>query len=122
MNRKLWLSIVGLAVGIGLAAAAGLAGPASSGVTTAPGVKKGGTLPGNIVNDVDYLDPALAYYNVSWEIAYATGLKLLNYADKEAPVGSHLVPEAATTMPAVSKDGRTYTFTVRKDLRFSNGS
>ena len=39
---------------------------------------------------------------------------LLNYPDKPAPEGSRLVPEGAAGFPLVSKDGKTYTFTIRK--------
>jgi peptide/nickel transport system substrate-binding protein len=122
VNLRLWLSLLAATVGAALAAVAGFAGGASSAVRAGDTVKKGGTLRVNLANDVDFVDPALAYYNVSWEIEYATGLKLLNYADKEAPVGSKLVPEAAVSYPAVSGDGKTYTFTVRKGLRLSDGS
>src|SRR5262249_48851500 len=33
-----------------------------------------------------------------------------------------LVPEAAAGYPAVSRDGKTYTFTIRDGFRFSNGA
>ena len=33
-----------------------------------------------------------------------------------------MVPEAAAGFPKVSADGRTYTFTIRKGFRFSNGA
>src|SRR6185437_5385308 len=36
-----------------------------------------------------------------------------------APKGSRLQPEVASAMPAVSRDGRTYTFHVRRGFRFS---
>lgn len=38
-------------------------------------------------------------------------------------VGKNVVvyPQLAAKMPSVSKDGKTYTFTLRKNLRFSNG-
>ena len=45
--------------------------------------------------DVDYSDPSLAYGAASWQLEYATALKLYNYPDKPAPLGSKLVPEAA---------------------------
>jgi ABC-type oligopeptide transport system substrate-binding subunit len=43
------------------------------------------------------------------------------YPDKSLPAGYRLVPSLAQTEPLASKDGRTYTFTVRKDARFSDG-
>jgi peptide/nickel transport system substrate-binding protein len=69
--------------------------------------------------DIDYVDPALAYYTISWQIEYATCAKLLNYPDAPAPAGARLVPEVAAGMPTVSPDGRTYTFTIRDGFRFS---
>jgi len=85
--------------------------------------KKGGTMKLNMSGtDVDFSDPSLAYGTISWQIEYATGLKLMNYPDKAQPLGSRLHPEAAVGMPVVSRNGRTYTFTIRKGLRFSDGS
>jgi ABC-type transport system substrate-binding protein len=96
---------------------AGLAGPAGAVAT-----KPGGTLNVDLSSDVDSTDPALAYLNTSWEIMYATCLKLLNYPDAEAPRGSTLTPEAAAGFPRVSNGGRTYDFVVRAGFtRFSNG-
>jgi peptide/nickel transport system substrate-binding protein len=53
------------------------------------------------------------------QLQYATCAKLLNYPDKPAPDGTRLEPEIARAMPLVSADGRTYTFTFRRDYRFS---
>jgi YVTN family beta-propeller protein len=61
-------------------------------------------------------DPAL-YPNP--QIVYATCAKLLNYPDQPAPAGTKLVPEVARSLPALSADGRTYTFTIRKGFAFS---
>jgi YVTN family beta-propeller protein len=52
-----------------------------------------------------------------WE--YATCAKLLNYPDKPAPAGSQLQPELARSMPILSRDGKTYNFSIRKGYRFS---
>jgi peptide/nickel transport system substrate-binding protein len=48
-------------------------------------------------------------------------LKLVAFPDVDGNGGSRIVPEAATSLPRVSSDGRTYTFTIRRGLRFSNG-
>lgn len=79
----------------------------------------GGTARVDFRVDVDYMDPALAYSTLSWQLLYATCAKLLNYPDKSGPAGSQLVPEVAQSLPAVSADGKTYTFTIRKGFRFS---
>ena len=67
-------------------------------------------------------DPALAGISFdpqAFQMLYATCASLLNYPDRPAPEGTHLVPEVAQTMPRVSADGRTYTFIVRPGFRFS---
>ena len=42
--------------------------------------------------------------------------------NKPLPDGLRLRPELAEAEPVVSRDGRTYTFTIRKDARFSTGA
>ena len=77
-----------------------------------PTGKPGGTIKAAWHGGIDFIDPALAYYQESWQIEYATCVKLLNYPDKPAPEGYQLQPEAASAMPTVSSDGLTVTFTV----------
>ena len=89
--------------------------------TQAFGAQRGGTLKGMFATDVDFIDPSLAYYQHSWQVMGATGANLLRFADAEGSAGSRLVPEVATGFPAVSKDGKTYTFTLRNTFKFSNG-
>jgi peptide/nickel transport system substrate-binding protein len=72
-----------------------------------------------LADDTDYVDPALAYYQISWQFEYSTCLKLLNYPDSAGDAGSQLIPEAAEALPEVSADGKTYTFTVKSGLKFS---
>lgn len=46
----------------------------------------------------------------------------MRYPTVQPPAGYRVVPEAAANFPRVSKDGTTYTFTVRKGFRFADGS
>jgi peptide/nickel transport system substrate-binding protein len=63
------------------------------------------------------VDPALA--PGTNPIQYATCAMLLNYPDEPGAGGLRLVPDAARSLPTVSKDGRSYTFTIRPGIRFS---
>ncbi len=99
MRRRLWLFVAMGTLGTALLVAAGFASPASSG-TSAATAKKGGTMKLNMsATDVDFTDPSLAYGTISWQIEYATALKLYNYPDAKPPIGSQLQPEAATSLP-----------------------
>ena len=70
--------------------------------------------------DVDSLDPALAYHTtVGWQIEYATCAKLVNYPDERSAAGTVLSPELAEALPRPTGGGRTYTFRIRSDFRFS---
>lgn len=81
----------------------------------------GGTFRVSLHEDIDYVDPALAYYVPSWGIEFATCSMLMNYPDAPAPKGSKLIPEVAQGFPQISRDGKTYTFNLKRTYRFSNG-
>ena len=70
-------------------------------------------------DDFDSLDPALAHDADRWQRDYATCATLLNYPDSAGAAGRQLRPEIAAAMPAISADGRTYTFRIRPGFRFS---
>jgi ABC-type transport system substrate-binding protein len=130
MQTKLVTSIAAAVIGAGLLVGASFASSAASpAANNAPAeasggeAKRGGTLRVNLsTTDFEYLDPALSYEAPGWQVLYMTNLMLLNYPDKPAPEGSRLVPDAAVGFPRISRDGRTYTFTIRNGLRFSDGS
>ncbi len=119
MKRSLWLSFAAFVLGAGLLVAAGFAGAA----TGKAAATKGGTMRLNMsATDVDFTDPSLAYGTVSWQIEFATALKLYNYPDKAPPAGGRLQPEGASGFPIISKDGKTYTIPVKSGYKFSDGS
>src|SRR5579862_6546950 len=78
----------------------------------AQAAKTGGDAHFNALSYVQFTDPALAYLQSAWQIEQATCVKLVNYPDKPGTEGLALQPEAASSMPVVSADGKTYTFTV----------
>lgn len=89
--------------------------------TAAPTAKRGGTFVFEISTDVDYIDPQLSYYGETWKLEAATACKLMNWQDKEGVAGAVATPEVARGLPIVSRDGKTYTFTIKPGFRFSNG-
>ena len=89
--------------------------------TAAPTAKRGGTFVFEISTDVDYIDPQLSYYGETWKLEAATACKLMNWQDKEGAAGAVATPEVAQGLPIVSRDGKTYTFTIKPGFRFSNG-
>jgi oligopeptide transport system substrate-binding protein len=116
VRRRVGVSLATLAAGA--AFAAGLAQPHVSVAGEAP---KGGTLRVSRFSDVDFVDPALAYASWSWPIGYATCAKLFNYPDAAGVAGTRVTPEVVDGH-TVSKDGRTYTFELRRTFRFHTGA
>ena len=91
-------------------------GPVGS---AAAGVVNGGTLQAAMVSNPDHLDPALAYTTETWQILSSTNDGLVTFQRSAGGAGNTIVPDLATAMPAVSKNGLTYTFHVRTGVKFS---
>jgi ABC-type transport system substrate-binding protein len=124
MHRRFWFSAFAALAGLALLAAAAFVSPARGGAGGAAGeVRQGGTLRVNISDtDIEFLDPALNYDFLGWQIEQATCAKLLNYPDRNGAAGSRLRAEVATGFPRVGRGGRQYTFTVRPGFRFNTGA
>jgi ABC-type transport system substrate-binding protein len=67
------------------------------------------------------IDPALVSTFTEGEILRPTCGSLISFPDKKLPGGLRIEPELAQGYPVVSQRGKTYTFTIRKDARFSSG-
>jgi ABC-type oligopeptide transport system substrate-binding subunit len=70
---------------------------------------------------LDTMDPAIANTQASWSLLDLTCARLMTYPDKPGQQAYRLVPEVATGLPRVSRDGKTYTFTLKRSFRFSDG-
>jgi peptide/nickel transport system substrate-binding protein len=123
--------LVGIAALLALAlAACGGGGSSSSGTTGgstggSEGVEaeanEGGTLVGTYSAFPDYLDPALSRTIEGWTATYDTYIPLLTYGHADGKAGGKVIPGLATALPKVSDGGKTYTLTLRKGLKYSNG-
>ena len=111
--------LVGTAAGcIGLALA-GL-GLASCGSSTA--TSEGGTLRWLTYSFTDYEDPQLGYEATGWEARYNVYIPLLTYAHAAGTAGTKVIPGLAESLPKLSNGDKTYTLTLRKGLKYSDGT
>jgi hypothetical protein len=84
--------------------------------------KEGGTLTASYAAFPEYLDPALSYELEGWTAMYDTYLPLLTYAHADGEEGSKVVPALAKSLPKISNGGKTYTLTLQKGLKYSDGT
>jgi ABC-type oligopeptide transport system substrate-binding subunit len=116
--RRLLL-LVGAVVGLGL-----LGGATQTALAPEPAgaAARTATPPVFAFSSYDSVDPAVAFLTQSVNVEYATCTQLVGYPDDAAPSGWQLVPDAATSIPEPTNNGKTYTFTIRSGLTFSDGS
>ena len=69
--------------------------------------------------ELEILDPAILGGAAGFWMESATCAKLLTPPGASVAGGFSVQPEIAASIPDVSRDGLTYTFTVRSDYRFS---
>ncbi|MFL5969800.1 MAG: ABC transporter substrate-binding protein, partial [Gaiellaceae bacterium] len=69
----------------------------------------------------DYMDPALYYTVAAYQLTNYVWTGLVGYKHENGPAGATLVPYLAQSMPKISADGKSYKFTLRENLKYSNG-
>ena len=97
-----------------------------SGITVAKGIqtpqteaqsggKRGGTL--TVLNQTDFeqIDPGLAYYNIDYEVVYATQRPLFSYKPNTFSDPS---PDMASEAAQISEGGKTITVHIREGVHF----
>ncbi|QDZ15387.1 ABC transporter substrate-binding protein [Humibacter ginsenosidimutans] len=85
------------------------------------GAHQGGTLHLAAQSAGGTLDPQVNYTLQYWQLYQGAYDGLLTYARVGGTKSEDIVPDLATAMPTISPDGKTYTFELRKDIKFSNG-
>jgi len=117
MRKRLWVTLP-------LCLLAGAAFAAVSVGTAAGGTARGTIQPvlHVVVNDsdVDHSDPGLSYSVLGWQMEQSTCDTIVGYSDHSGSVSSAVSPLGAAGMPVITNGGKTYTFTVRNGLHFSN--
>ncbi|MFS2151471.1 ABC transporter substrate-binding protein [Rhizobium sp. Rhizsp42] len=104
---KRWLHTTTMATMVALA-------PLSLMAQDAP--KQGGDIVVTYKDDITTLDPAIGYDWVNWSMIKSLYSRLMDYE----PGTPNLVPSLAESF-TVAPDGLSYTFKLRKDVKFSNG-
>jgi peptide/nickel transport system substrate-binding protein len=113
-TKRRVLTPAGLVVGAALLLAA---------AATPHGIKEGGTfLVAFATGRLTAIDPALPGIPVAQRLLAPACATLVAYPNKPPPAGYRLEPSLAEAKPLVSRGGRTYAFTIRKDARFSDGT
>ncbi len=82
---------------------------------------RGGALSVRMNRDVDSIDPAVAYDSTSWPLLRMTNDGLVAFDQTSGLAGTQLVPDLAVSLPAPTDGGRTYTFMLRPNIRYSTG-
>jgi peptide/nickel transport system substrate-binding protein len=107
-----------LALALGLAAC-GSSSPSTATNTSAIGRPTVTVLMGTAP---DSLDPGLGASTQSYEATWLAYTGLVTYAHANGTAGTQLIPGLAQSLPSISSDGKTYTFMLRKGLRYANGA
>lgn len=116
--RKIVMLLVALLASLTVAAC----GSDDEGDSGGGGGKSGGSITISQTSQPDHLDPALTYTVNGIEPLWLVYTPLLTYPHKEGEEGAQLIPGLAQEMPTISKDGKTYELTMRKGLKYSDGS
>ena len=122
--RRLMALALALTLALGVAACGGDDESGGSGASSegTKAAKTGGQAQSALTSYPDYMDPALSYTQEGWQALWTVYTPLLSYKHEEGAGGAQLIPGLAEALPEVSEDGLTYTLTLRKGLKYSDGT
>jgi peptide/nickel transport system substrate-binding protein len=126
MRRYVRTGLMGL-IALGAALAVAACGSSSNSSTTSSSTSSSATKSGGTLNVVfgtapDSLDPGMMYTTQGLEADQTVYIPLLAYAHVSGVAGGKLIPGLAQALPTITDGGKTYTMTLRPNLKFSNGT
>lgn len=119
MRKLRRVAVLGLATAV---AAIGLVACGGGSSSSSSSGKEGGEINGTLTSFPDYLDPQLSYTLEGWEGLWNTYVPLLTYQHGNGDETTKVVPGLAEALPTISPDGKTYTLTLRKGVKYSDGT
>jgi peptide/nickel transport system substrate-binding protein len=97
-------------------------GNAAVNKTANASTQKGGTLRLVQQDDWDSLDPADTYYGFSWNFIRLYARQLVMFKAAAGGEGATLVPDLATDLGTASADNKTWTYHIRKGVKYEDGT
>jgi peptide/nickel transport system substrate-binding protein len=115
------VAVVTALTGFGVAACGSSDNGSSSSSSSGGGGKTGGEIRIGSVMPDNY-DPALHQTTQANEALQGVYTGLVTYKHEQGNAQNDLIPGLAEAMPTVSADGKTYTFKLRPNLKYSDGT
>lgn len=132
-KRPLWAAVaVAMALAVAACGSSGSSSSASGGSsgTTSSTSSSGGSSSGKTGGTATVvegtfpqsLDPSIDFTTQGGEVHWLTHLGPYSFAHATGTAGTQIIPSVAQASPAVSDGGKTYTFTIRSGLKYSDGT
>jgi peptide/nickel transport system substrate-binding protein len=116
-----WAGVAVLAALALAMASCGGSSPSSSSTPTAAASHAGGVWTILANSNFGVADPAQNYTLEEWQLLIDTHDGLVGFAKLPGTAGTKIVADLATSVPAPTDGGKTYSFTIRRGIKFSNG-
>jgi peptide/nickel transport system substrate-binding protein len=129
MEKRFWRGLVAmgaiaavvLAAGCGGSGGGGSSNSPSSGNASGSAAHMGGTFTILANSSFGVADPAQNYTLQEWQLLINTHDGLVQFKRVGGTPGTEIVPDLAESVPTPTDGGKTYTFQIRKGIKFSNG-